>query len=52
VNGVAQRVWTTYKLEIMAPAGTDHVVVCLCGLSINGHNESTRFDAVTLKQQL
>jgi hypothetical protein len=66
VNGTAVRTWGTTKLDLTAPAGTDHLVVCLCGVSQvspafpippggifpNGHWGSARFDAVTLKKQL
>ncbi len=53
VDGAIQQTWTSYKLDITAPAGTDHLVVCLCTVeaqAVGGF--MSRIDAVTLKQQL
>lgn len=52
VNGILPQTWTSYKVDIIAPVGTDHLVVCLCTLDVNGVFLSARMDAVTLKKQL
>jgi hypothetical protein len=52
VDGIDVRAWQKYTVEVTAPAGTDHMAVCLCGLSIGGEAEAVRFDSVTLKQIL
>jgi hypothetical protein len=48
VNSNPLRIWTSYKLDITAPAGTDHLAVCLCGVL----GQTARFDSVSLRQQL
>ena len=53
VDGSIPQTWTSYKVDITTPTGTDHIVVCLC--SIDAQTVGVfrgRFDAVTLKRKV
>jgi hypothetical protein len=53
VDGIGSQTWMNFKVDITAPAGTDHVVACFCSYSLQSLGVlAGRLDAVTLKKML